>query len=78
VHDVADLQYKAAFLATQFSGRRRVVAMVSAHHLYVMIWAALSPTHWAPVVMHTIGAPLGLTMMNSTLISYALDMVAKS
>jgi hypothetical protein len=32
----------------------------------------------APVVMHTIGAPLRLTTMDFTLISYAPDMVARS
>jgi 4-coumarate--CoA ligase (photoactive yellow protein activation family) len=62
VHDIADLMDEAAFLATQFSGRRRVVAMVPAHHLYGMIWTALLPDALGvPVVVRTIGAPLGLT-----------------
>ena len=61
VHDVADLLNEAAFLATQFSGRRRVVAMVPAHHLYGMIWTALLPDALGvPVVVRVIGAPLGL------------------
>ena len=61
-HDIADLMDEAAFLATQFSGRRRVVAMVPAHHLYGMIWTALLPDALGvPVVVRTIGAHLGLT-----------------
>jgi len=62
VHDIADLIDEAAFLATQFTGRRRVVAMVSAHHLYGIIWTALVPDALGvPVVARAIGAPLGLT-----------------
>ena len=62
VHDIADLIDEAAFLATQFTGRRRVVAMVPAHHLYGIIWTALLPDAlWVPVVTRAIGAPLGLT-----------------
>lgn len=61
-HDVADLLDETAFLATQFSGRRRVVAMVPAHHLYGMIWTALLPDALnVPVVVRTIGVHLGLT-----------------
>lgn len=61
VHDVADLLDEAAFLATQFRRRRRVVAMVPAHHLYGMIWTALLPSALGvPVVVRAIGAPLGL------------------
>jgi len=60
-HDIADLMDEAAFLATQFSGRRRVVALVPAHHLYGIIWTALLPDALGvPVVVRVIGAPLGL------------------
>jgi len=60
-HDIADLMDEAAFLATQFSGRRRVVALVPAHHLYGIIWTALLPDALGvPVVVRAIGAPLGL------------------
>lgn len=63
VHDVADLLAEATFLATQFVGRRRVVALVPAHHLYGIIWTALLPDALGvPVVMRSIGAPLGLTV----------------
>ena len=62
VHDIDDLLGEAAFLATQFVGRRRVVALVPAHHLYGIIWTALLPDALGvPVVVRAIGAPLGLT-----------------
>lgn len=62
VHDIADLIDEAAFLATQLTGRRRVVAMVPAHHLYGIIWTALLPDALGvPVLVRAIGAPLGLT-----------------
>ena len=61
IHAVADLLGEAAYLATQFSDRRRVVALVPAHHLYGMIWTALLPdVLGVPVVVRTIGAPLDL------------------
>ena len=61
VHDVVDMIDEAAFLATQFTGRRRVVALVPAHHLYGMIWTALLPDALGvPVVVRAIGAPLRL------------------
>jgi hypothetical protein len=62
IHNVADLLDEAVFLAAQFTGRRRVVALVPAHHLYGIIWTALLPDALGvPVVVRTIGAPLGLT-----------------
>ncbi|RZL72625.1 MAG: acyl-CoA synthetase [Sphingomonas sp.] len=62
VHDIADLIDEAAFLATQSTGRRRVVALVPAHHLYGIIWTALLPDALGvPVVVRAIGTPLGLT-----------------
>ena len=62
VHDVADLIAEAAFLASQFVGRRRVVALVPAHHLYGIIWTALLPDALGvPVVVRAIGAAVGLT-----------------
>ncbi|MEG8052058.1 acyl-CoA synthetase [Sphingomonas aerolata] len=61
VHDVVDMIDEAAFVATQFTGRRRVVALVPAHHLYGMIWTALLPDALGvPVVVRAIGASLGL------------------
>lgn len=61
VHAVADLLEEAAVLATQFAGCRRVVALVPAHHLYGIIWTALLPDALGvPVVVRTLGAPLGL------------------
>jgi 4-coumarate--CoA ligase (photoactive yellow protein activation family) len=61
VHAVADLLDEAAFLATQFADRRRVVAMVPAHHLYGIIWTALLPSVLgAPVVLRVIGTALDL------------------
>ena len=61
VHDLVDLIDEAVFLATQFTGRRRVVALVPAHHLYGIIWTALLPDALdVPVVVRAIGAPLGL------------------
>lgn len=60
-HVVTDLLDEAAFLAAQFGDRRRVVALVPAHHLYGMIWTALLPDALGvPVVVRTIGMPLGL------------------
>ncbi|WP_076070760.1 AMP-binding protein [Sphingomonas montana] len=62
VHAVADLLGEAAFLAARLPGRRRVVALVPAHHLYGVIWTALLPDSLGvPVVVRRVGAPLGLT-----------------
>ncbi|MCK8455589.1 AMP-binding protein [Sphingomonas faeni] len=60
-HAIADLLGEAAFLATQFSDRRRVVALVPAHHLYGIIWTALLPAALGvPVVARALGTPLDL------------------
>lgn len=60
-HAVADLLGEAAFLTTQLPDRRRVVALVPAHHLYGLIWTALLPAALGvPVVARAIGTPLGL------------------
>ncbi len=62
VHATADLLDEAAWLATRLANRRRVVALVPAHHLYGMIWTALLPSALGvPVVVRTIGAALELT-----------------
>ncbi len=62
IHALADLLDEAAFLATQVGGRRRVVALVPAHHLYGIIWTALLPAALGvPVVAATVGTSLGLT-----------------
>lgn len=61
-HAVSDLVEEARFLATQIAGRRRVVALVPAHHLYGIIWTALLPAVMdIPVVVRAPGAPLDLT-----------------
>ena len=61
-HAVADLLDEAAYIAARFVDRRRVVAMVPAHHLYGIIWTALLPNVLGiPVVVRTIGAALDLT-----------------
>lgn len=61
VHAIADLLDEAAFLATIVPGRRRVIALVPAHHLYGIIWTGFLPDALGiPVVVRTIGAPLGL------------------
>jgi 4-coumarate--CoA ligase (photoactive yellow protein activation family) len=61
-HAVADLLDEAAYIAARFADRRRVVAMVPAHHLYGIIWTALLPDVLGiPVVVRTIGAALDLT-----------------
>ena len=60
-HAMVDLVEEARFLATQLTGRRRVVALVPAHHLYGVIWTALLPTMLdVPVVARAIGSPLEL------------------
>jgi 4-coumarate--CoA ligase len=60
-HAIADLLDEAAFLATQIPGRRRVVALVPAHHLYGIIWTALLPAALGvEVVVRTIGTPFDL------------------
>jgi 4-coumarate--CoA ligase (photoactive yellow protein activation family) len=62
-HAVADLVDEARFLATQIAGRRRVVALVPAHHLYGIIWTAFLPAVMdIPVVVRTLGAPLDLAI----------------
>lgn len=61
VHATADLLDEAIFLASRFADRRRIVALVPAHHLYGMIWTALLPDALdVPVVVRSIGSPLGL------------------
>lgn len=60
-HAVADLIEEAQCLATQIADRRRVVALVPAHHLYGIIWTALLPAVAdIPVVVRALGAPLEL------------------
>jgi 4-coumarate--CoA ligase len=62
IHRLADLVAEAQGLATYLPGRRRVVALVPAHHLYGIIWTALLPAVLdIPVVARTIGRPLDLT-----------------
>ena len=62
IHAVADLLDEATFLATRFADRRRVVALVPAHHLYGIIWTALLPAALqVPVVRSAVGSALGLT-----------------
>ena len=61
VHALVDLLDEAAFLAEQLADRRRVVALVPAHHLYGLVWTTLLPAALdVPVVARTLGAPLDL------------------
>lgn len=60
-HAMADLILEAEVLGRQVPGRRRVVALVPAHHLYGIIWTALLPDVLSlPIVVATIGASLDL------------------
>lgn len=60
-HALADLVSEAKFFAGRIPGRRRVVAMVPAHHLYGIIWTALLPTELGvPVVTRAAGTSLDL------------------
>jgi 4-coumarate--CoA ligase (photoactive yellow protein activation family) len=60
-HAVTDLLAEATYLAARFSGRRRLVALVPAHHLYGIIWTALMPAMMGlPVIVRSIGTPLEL------------------
>jgi 4-coumarate--CoA ligase len=60
-HAMANLVVEAQVLAGQLPGRRRVVALVPAHHLYGIIWTALLPdVLGVPVVTRSIGAALDL------------------
>lgn len=58
-HALADLREEAAYFASVVAGRRRVVALVPADHLYGLIWTALLPAVAdLPVVERRIGARL--------------------
>ncbi|MET0271136.1 MAG: AMP-binding protein, partial [Sphingomonas sp.] len=60
-HPMAALRDEAAFLATRLPDRRRVVALVPAHHIYGIIWTALLPAELGlAVVPRALGQPLGL------------------
>jgi 4-coumarate--CoA ligase len=60
-HALADLLEEAAYFASMVAGRRRVIAMVPADHLYGLIWTALLPAVAdLPVVERQIGARLEL------------------
>lgn len=60
-HAVATLVEEARFFATLLGGRRRLVAMVPAHHLYGIVWTALLPDALGiDVVTRAIGEPLGI------------------
>jgi 4-coumarate--CoA ligase len=61
VHPLGALLDEAAYLASRFADRKRVIAMVPANHLYGMIWTALLPSALGvPVVMRTLGTALDL------------------
>ena len=61
VHPLGTLLDEAAYLASRFADRQRVIAMVPANHLYGMIWTALLPSALGvPVVMRTLGTALDL------------------
>lgn len=60
-HRMSDLLDEARTLAETLSGRRRVVALVPAHHLYGIVWTALLPAVLdVPVVAQAIGGSLDL------------------
>lgn len=60
-HPLTDLLEEAAYFASMVAGRRRVVALVPADHLYGLIWTALLPAALdLPVVERRIGARLDL------------------
>ena len=60
-HAMADLVMEAHDLAGRCPGRRRVMALVPAHHLYGIIWTAILPDILdVPVVVRHAGAALDL------------------
>lgn len=60
-HAMADLMLEAEVLGRKVPGRRRVVALVPAHHLYGIIWTALLPDMLGlPIVVGSIGVSLDL------------------
>jgi 4-coumarate--CoA ligase (photoactive yellow protein activation family) len=61
IHATADLLIEAGYLAGLFPDRRRIVAMVPAHHLYGIVWTALLPAALAiPVAVRSVGAAFDL------------------
>lgn len=61
-HACANLITEAQTLARWVAGRRRIVALVPAHHLYGIIWTALLPAVLdIPVVVRAVGTSLDLT-----------------
>lgn len=61
VHAMADLLDEAAFFARQCAERRRIVALVPAHHLYGIVWTALLPAALAaPTVSRAVGTRMNL------------------
>lgn len=60
-HAMSELVMEARDLAKLCSGRRRVVTLVPAHHLYGIIWTAILPAILnVPVVVRQAGAALTL------------------
>ncbi|MDY0957622.1 acyl-CoA synthetase [Sphingomonas sp. CFBP8993] len=60
-HPLSDLADEAGYFAQRLADRRRIVALVPAHHLYGLIWTALLPDALGvPVVMREIGTALDL------------------
>jgi 4-coumarate--CoA ligase (photoactive yellow protein activation family) len=61
VHALGALLEEAAYLASRFADRKRVIAMVPANHLYGMIWTAFLPSALdVPVIARTLGTALDL------------------
>ena len=61
VHRLTDLLDEAGFFAEGLRDRRRVVALVPAHHLYGLVWTALLPALLGiAVVEMAVGAMLAL------------------
>jgi 4-coumarate--CoA ligase len=61
-HALSDLVEEARYFAQRLADRRRIVALVPAHHLYGLIWTALLPDVLGiPAVTGVIGTALDLT-----------------
>lgn len=60
-HALSDLVEEARYFAQRLADRRRIVALVPAHHLYGLIWTALLPDVLGiAMVVGEIGTALGL------------------
>ena len=58
-HALSGLEEEAAFLASLFPGRRRVLAAVPAHHIYGFLFTVLLPRALGQVPVEDLGTPAG-------------------